>query len=226
MNAYAYLRVSTRGQVDGDGFPRQALACDAYAAANGLRILRTFQEEGVCGASELDNRPALQELYAAIATSEVRTIVIERLDRLARDLMVQETIISDLRKNGITLISTAEPDLCSDDPSRKLIRQIFGAIAEYDRAMVVMKLRGARQRKRARDGRCEGRKPFGHTHDEAVVLSNMIRLRAKGHKHSTIASILNADQIPARSGGFWHGGTVSKILGREVVLRAGQNVAS
>lgn len=41
----------------------------------------------------------------------VRTIVIERLDRPARDLMVQETIIADLQKNGFDLISVAEPDL-------------------------------------------------------------------------------------------------------------------
>ena len=42
------------------------------------------------------------------------------------------------------------------------MRQIFGAIAEYEKTMIVIKLRGARQRKKARTGRCEGRKPYGH----------------------------------------------------------------
>ena len=56
--------------------------------------------------------------------------------------MVQETIVADLLKSGFELISACEPDLCSDDPSRKLVRQVFGAIAEYDRAMTVPKLRG------------------------------------------------------------------------------------
>lgn len=122
---------------------------------------QTFREEGVSGTKELENRPALQELLLAIESGEVRIVLIEALNRLARDLMVQETILGDLRKRGITVISVAEPDLCSDDPSRKLMRQIFGAIAEYDKAMIVLKLRGARQRMNARTGRCEGSKPFG-----------------------------------------------------------------
>jgi hypothetical protein len=46
----------------------------------------------------------------------------------------------------------AEPDLCIDDPSRKLLRQIFGSIAEYEKTMLVLKLRGARQRKRKATG--------------------------------------------------------------------------
>lgn len=55
----------------------------------------------------------------------------------------------------------SEPDLLKDDPSRKLMRQIFGAIAEYEKTMIVLKLRGARVRMRARNGRCEGAKPYG-----------------------------------------------------------------
>jgi len=42
----------------------------------------------------------------------------EKLDHLARDLMVQETIIRDLRQKVFEIVSVAEPDLCSDDPSR------------------------------------------------------------------------------------------------------------
>ena len=42
------------------------------------------------------------------------------LDRLARDLMVQETIIGDMRRQGFELVSVTEPDLCNDDPKRKL----------------------------------------------------------------------------------------------------------
>jgi hypothetical protein len=65
------------------------------------------------------------------------------------------------------------PDLLQDDPSRKLMRQIFGAIAEYEKTMIVLKLRGARQRARARDGRCEGAKPFGALPGEAEVLERI-----------------------------------------------------
>jgi len=90
--AFAYLRVSGKGQVDGDGFPRQLSAIDKYAEANGLKVRKVFREEGISGTKELENRPALQELLAAIDSAEVKVVIIEKLDRLARDLMVQETI--------------------------------------------------------------------------------------------------------------------------------------
>ena len=45
--AFAYLRVSGKGQVDGDGFPRQLAAVKAYAAAHGVRIVKVFEEKGV-----------------------------------------------------------------------------------------------------------------------------------------------------------------------------------
>lgn len=213
---FAYLRVSGLGQIDGDGFDRQLAACQTYAAQHGYTIVEVFREEGVCGANELDQRPALQRLLAALEATETKTILIERLDRLARDLMVQETIIADLRKSGYLLISTAEPDLCSDDPSRKLMRQIFGAIAEYDRAMTVLKLRGARERKRARHGRCEGRKPFGFHPSEAITLAAILTHKDSGLNCKQIAETFNTRDVPTRSGKPWTGPVVAKILRRQV----------
>src|SRR6185437_6147688 len=156
--AFAYLRVSGKGQLDGDGFERQALAIAEYARTHSIHIAATFEEQGVSGTTELDDRPALQAMLGALQSGEANLVIIERLDRWARDLMVQETILSDLMKQGFKVVSVCEPDLCCTDPSRVLIRQIFGAIAQYDRAMTVLKLRGARQRMKAKTGRCEGRK--------------------------------------------------------------------
>ena len=210
--AFAYLRVSGKGQVDGDGFTRQHEAIKKYATANDMKIVRTFREEGVSGTKDLENRPALQDLLLALYTNGVRTVIIEKLDRLARDLMIQETIIGDLRKKGFQVISAAEPDLCSDDPSRKLVRQIFGAIAEYDKAMTVLKLRGARQRMRAKQGRCEGRKPYGCHPGEQPILERMRILRAQGMAVDTIAATFNAEDLKTRSGGLWYGSTIARIL--------------
>lgn len=212
--AFAYLRVSGKGQVDGDGFERQLLACQKYADANAVEIVEVFREEGVSGTKELDNRPALSELFAALEENGVKTIIIEKLDRLARDLMVSETIMADIQRSGYTLISTCEPDLCSEDPSRKLVRQIFGAIAEYEKKMIVLKLRGARQRKKARAGRCEGKKPFGHFPAEVPTLMHM-RLLSKSYRADTIAEMLNADGEFTRSGKPWNASTIRKILARE-----------
>src|SRR5258708_6701842 len=159
--AYGYLRVSSQGQVEGDGFARQRSAIEGYAKAHGVKIVQWFEEKGVSGTKDVVERPAFQQMLVALLSNGVRTVIIEKLDRLARDLMVQETILGDMRKRSFDLVSVAEPDLCSDDPSRKLMRQIMGAIAEYDKNMIVLKLRAARQRIRAKGERCEGGKPFG-----------------------------------------------------------------
>jgi DNA invertase Pin-like site-specific DNA recombinase len=217
--AFAYLRVSGKGQVDGDGFPRQLVAIDQYVARNGLKLKKVFREEGISGTKELENRPALQELLAAIASADVKVVIIEKLDRLARDLMVQETIIGDLRKRGIELVSVAEPDLCSDDPSRKLVRQIFGAISEYEKAMIVLKLRGARQRMKARTGRCEGAKAFGEGRTEKRVVERIVELRAGGLAVDKIAAKLNAEDLKPKYGAKWYGSSVSNVLKRHTLAQ-------
>lgn len=216
--AYAYLRVSGKSQVDGDGFPRQRNAVIDYARKNRIVIVQVFEERGVSGTVE--DRPALTELLAALDKT-IEVVIIEKLDRLARHLMVQETIMADFRKRGVELVSTMEPDLCSDDPSRELVRQMFGVIAQYEKTMMVRKLKGARQRKKAATGRCEGVKPYGHTEEEREVLRVMKLQRSEGHSYDNIASWLNGEKFSTRAGqgARWHGSTVAKILARQEMVQ-------
>ena len=55
--AFAYLRVSGKGQVNGDGFPRQLKAIREYAKAHDIRIAKIYREEGVSGTKDMENRP-------------------------------------------------------------------------------------------------------------------------------------------------------------------------
>lgn len=214
IKAYAYLRVSGKGQVEGDGFTRQAAAVTKYCEASNIKILKTFQDKGQSGTVECMERPAFVEMVAEMMRNDVTTILIEKLDRLGRDLMVQEHIIVDLKNRGITLISAYEPDLCVDDPTRRLLRQIMGAIAEYDKTMTVLKLRGARQRKKKESGRCEGRKPYGTNPNEVAPLANMKAWREEGCSLESIARRLDQDGIPPRHGKRWHATSVSRIIER------------
>lgn len=177
--------------------------------------MREFRERAVPGGTELDNRPALMELLEALAADGVKLVLVEKLDRLARDLLVQETIIGDLVKRGFQLISAYEPDLLKDDPSRKLMRQVFGAIAEYEKAMLVAKLRGARERMRARGERCEGPLPFGRDEDEQEILRRLKELRASGLTYAQVAEQANAERLPTRFAGRWHTTSVHRILKRD-----------
>jgi DNA invertase Pin-like site-specific DNA recombinase len=208
---FAYLRVSGKGQIKGDGFPRQLAAIRKYTAEHDMRIVQVFEEKAVPGKTEWEQRPAWLAMLQKITSNGVHTILIERLDRLARDLMVQEHIIADLRKLGVTLVSVAEPDLCVDDPSRKLLRQIMGAIAEYDRAMIVLKMKAARDRKRADTGRCEGRKRYGEKPGESSVRDRIRLMRKGGATLRSICDMLNGEGLTTRYGRPWMLMTVQRI---------------
>jgi DNA invertase Pin-like site-specific DNA recombinase len=151
-------------------------------------------------------------MMATLHSNGVRIIIVEKLDRVARDLMVQEAAIADLQKHGFTLISVAEPDLMANDPTRVLMRQLMGAVAQYDKSQIVAKLRGARMRKRAKEGRCEGRKPYGFYNGETAVIDRMKTLRGEGLGYDRIAAQMNVEGIQTRGRGCWHGVMVNRIL--------------
>jgi DNA invertase Pin-like site-specific DNA recombinase len=95
------------------------------------------------------------------------------------------------------------------------MRQIMGAFAEYEKSMIVIKLRGARERAKAKTGACEGRKPYGHYPGEAEVLERMRRMRAAGATYAAIAEALNMEGVaPRAAGAKWHAGYVHRILQR------------
>ena len=88
----------------------------------------------------------------------------------------------------------------------------MGSIAEYDKSMLVLKLRGARQRMKAKTGRCEGRKPYGHYEGEGEALERMKALRATGTGFDRIAEALNAEGFKPRTGERWWGKTINNII--------------
>ena len=214
--AYGYIRVSGKGQVKGDGFTRQEKAIRGYAEKHGIELVRIFREKGVSGT--LADRPALAELIVDLEENGhgIKTVIVERLDRLARDLMIQETIIQDLREIEVDLISASEgADLLDDDPTRKLVRQILGAIAEYEKSLLVQKLRVARQRKRAKVGKCEGRKSYRDVAPETIAHIRSLRKKPKGGQRKTykeIAEILNLRGVPTLNGQPWTHQTVRHAL--------------
>ena len=116
MKAFSYLRVSGKGQVLGDGFPRQREAIEKYAKANSLVIEEEFRDEGVKGTTELADRDGLARLLDRIESNGVRTVLVERSDRVARDLLVGEVILGQFRDLGVTVIEAASGnELTADD---------------------------------------------------------------------------------------------------------------
>jgi DNA invertase Pin-like site-specific DNA recombinase len=215
VQAVSYLRVSSVGQVTGDGFPRQREAIQTYAERNGVEVVGEFRDEGVSGTVDHGEREGFKALLERIAGNCVRLVLIERPDRLARDLLVQETLLASLIRLGVRVVDASGTDLTDQsDPSRVLIRQVLGAVAQHDRACLVAKLRAARQRKRSATGRCEGRKPFGSRVGEDRGVQRIRQLRSEGLSVRAVTERLNAEGIPSRSGKSWSFGSVGRIARR------------
>jgi DNA invertase Pin-like site-specific DNA recombinase len=210
--AFGYIRVSGESQVKEDGPVRQREAIKAYAVKNGIRIVKWFVEEAVSGTIESKDRPAFSEMLAALMGNGTRTVLIEKLDRIAREVYVQEGTIRLLKEKGFELISVSEPDLYSDDMYRVAMRQMMGVFAELDRKSIVYKLRAARQRKRQQTGRCEGRKPFGSRPGEDSIIARMKQLRVAGETWESIAKILNEEKLMPRKGKQWYATSIRRVV--------------
>ena len=80
--------------------------------------------------------------------------------------------------SAFAIIPASAPDFFTEDtPTAVLVRQVLGAIAQFEKASIVAKLAAARKRKREREGRCEGRKPLSETRPEVVALARRLRRR-------------------------------------------------
>lgn len=218
MKAVAYLRVSSVGQVDGGGFDRQLEAIRRCADLKQLELTGEYREEAVPGKFEEDKRPAFQRMISDLLSNGCRTIIVESLDRLAREYRIQESLIIYIASKGLALISANTGENITEamlgDPMRRALVQIQGILAELDKNMIVAKLKAARERKKALTGKCEGAKAFGTLPGEAFTLVTILGYDQHGFDPKQIAAKLNADGAKTRFGKRWHGATVWKILDR------------
>jgi len=220
---YAYLRVSSQGQLTGDGFDRQRQAIEEYCKSNGFEIAGEFREEGISGTKDETDRPAFKQMISEILRNGVHIIIVESLDRLAREYRIQEQLLIYLVAKGIDLIAvnTGEKvtQAIQQDPMKKAMVQIQGIFSELDKSLLVNKLRKARERVRAEKGKCEGAKKFGEVSEEEAAIVRRIRLmrrrrrgRRKGMTLQGIADQLNAERIHTKRGKRWTPTAVKRAL--------------
>ena len=176
--AFGYLRTSSASNVGQgkDSEPRQRKAIESYAKAAGFEIVDWFYDAAVKGADPVTERRGFAQMLQAIAGNGVRTILCESPDRFARDLIVQLTGHDHLKSLGVTLIPASAPSHFTEEtPTAVMVRQILGAVAQFDQATMIAKLKAARDRKRqATGGKVEGRKSHAERDPEMVELARRL----------------------------------------------------
>jgi DNA invertase Pin-like site-specific DNA recombinase len=217
--AVAYLRTSSRTNVgaDKDSDKRQRAAIEAYAKAAGYEIVGQFYDAAVSGADPVSERSGFAEMLERLMSNGARTIIVESPDRFARDLMVQLAGHDMLKARGVTLIAASAPTFFVEDtPTAVLVRQVLGAVAEFEKATLVAKLAAARRRKRMATGKkVEGRKSHAEARPDVVKLAKALaRKKPKGGKLSlrAIAAEMAAQGVLNERGMPFNPKSISVLL--------------
>jgi len=217
--ALAYYRTSSAANVgaDKDSLERQQEAVRRYARQNGYTIVDAYYDAAVSGADPIQERDGFSKLLSELVVHDADTVLVENASRFARDLAVQLAGHDQLRDLGINLIPVDAPSHFQDEtPTAEMVRQILGSVSQFEKAQLVAKLRSARQRVRAREGKCEGRKSLAEQHPELVKEAKRLRRRnpktGKQRSYRTIAQELHQQGYSTAKGNAFSASMVARLV--------------
>lgn len=157
--AVAYFRTSSATNCgdDKDSLKRQQDAVRAYAQTKGLAIVHEYYDAAVSGADPVEARQGFSDMLSYMLGNGARIVLVENASRFARDILVQLLGHELLKKHGISLVPVDAPSHFTEEtPTGTMLRTILGAVSQFEKEALVLKLRKARDRKRRETGRCEG----------------------------------------------------------------------
>jgi len=226
--AIGYARVSTSEQAEeGISLQVQEDSIRAYAQLHGLELTDILSDRGESG-KDLD-REAAQELLARVRTGEVQALIVYRLDRLTRSPRDLFLIVDDeLNPRGVELISVSE-QIDTRTPGGRAMMGIMGIFAQMERELIAERTREALAAKK-RNGERLGASPLGFVTPapgadlqpelaELEAVRTILRHRRSGKSYYGIARMMNRNEVPTKSGGRWHAGTVRNVWKRRVSYR-------
>ena len=217
VKAVMYLRTSSATNLDGDSEERQKESIKKYADSQGMEIVQGAYDQAVKGSDSIHEREGFSALIQYCLDNEVTTILCENASRFARDVIVQEMGYRELKKLKIQLIPVDAPDyFTGDSPSLTMIRQILGSVAEFEKSNLVSKLRGARDRVKAKNGKCEGRKSLKEIYGVMrfrTLQKKIIRLRKERKSFAKIAEVLASQGwVQPSTGKPFHKSQVMRLI--------------
>src|SRR5215510_14427464 len=145
MSTAIYVRVSTERQTLAQTIEQQVerLTAQVHAQGETLRSEDIFRDDGYRGATL--NRPGLDRLRDRIKEATIERVIITSPDRLARNYVQQMVLLEEFERAGCRIEFLDQP--LGQDPQAHLLRQIRGAVAEYERTLIADRMRRGRQMK-------------------------------------------------------------------------------
>jgi DNA invertase Pin-like site-specific DNA recombinase len=181
--AALYARVSTGGQTT----ENQLRELTAVAERLGWEIVERYVDEGISGAKGRSERPALDSMLKAVVRREVDVVAAWSVDRLGRSLQELVGILGELRERGVDLY-LHQQGLDTATPSGRAMYQMLGVFAEFERAIIVERIKAGMARAREQGKRLS--RPL--TPEE--VQERCRELRAAGHSLRWIAEELGVSK--------------------------------
>lgn len=219
--AVAYLRASTDDQTLSADAQRAAIG--AWASREGVTVVAWHVDQGVSGASDLADRPALAAALGDLRVHAAGLLVVAKRDRLARDVYVAAAIDRAVASSGARVVS-ADGTANGDTPADAFMRTILDAAAAYERALIRARTKAALNAKRAKGERA-GNVPYGYSADasgrlvecpaERAVIAQVRALRAAGLSQRGIVAELARVGLVGRTGKPFALAQVQNLLARE-----------
>lgn len=222
-----YARVSGEEQKQGHNIDSQIAELEAFARQREWSIVEIYKDEAWSGAALA--RPALDKLRDDASKRRFEAVLINDVDRLARDVTHLGVIKRDLEKNGVRVIFRKIPSESS--PTQNLLVNILGSFAEFERELILDRTRrGRRHKVETRQQFLGCIPPYGYRYipmdgtdhpgtltinpEEAVIVRRMFDwVDRDGHSMRAVCRRLTKEGVPPRKGGkAWGKSSVGRIL--------------
>jgi DNA invertase Pin-like site-specific DNA recombinase len=164
-----YLRVSTSNQTT----ENQRIDLERVAALRGWTIVETYQDHGISGSKGRTDRPALDAMLKDAVRRKFDLIAVWSIDRLGRSLQHLVECVNELHAVGCDLFFLQQ-SIDTTTPAGKLAFSICGAFAEFEKSIIVERVRAGLERAK-RNGVKLGRP----TNLNDTVRSAIVALRAR-----------------------------------------------
>jgi DNA invertase Pin-like site-specific DNA recombinase len=207
VQAIGYSRVSTDEQTSsGAGLDAQAAKIAAVCAAKGFQLVGIQTDEGVSGAKAAADRPALSAVLTMLATGQASVLVVGKFDRLSRSVAHLSGLMDRAKAEGWQLV-IADSDVDTTTSGGRLMANVLGSVAEWERAVIGERTRDALATRKAKGVRL-GRP----VQTDPAVTARVCQLKAEGLSLRAIVAQLTAENVPTTRGGKWYASTVRAVL--------------